>query len=116
MSYTELYCHFVWATEGREPLLVGTRVGVAEAAIRTAAREQGAVVHAVGVMPEHVHLAASFPTTVTIAWLAKSIKGNSSHLLNRVATGPDEPPFAWQAEYGALTFGKRSLSSIVAYV
>ena len=115
MSYTELYCHFVWATKGRMPLLVGARAGMAEAAIRTAAREQRAVVHAIGSMPDHVHVAASFPATVTIAALVKAIKGSSSHLLNR-ATGDGEPPFAWQAEYGALTFGKRSLASVVAYV
>src|SRR4051812_39349191 len=105
MPYTELYCHLVWATKGREPLLTGEQATLAERAIRSLAREQGAVVHALGIMPDHVHVAVMIPPTITVAALVKAIKGSSSHLLNRVATTRSGEPFAWQSEYGALSFG-----------
>jgi putative transposase len=113
MPYWELYCHLVWATRDRAPLLSGARAIRVENAIRAACREQGAVVHAVGMMPEHVHLAVSVPPRLAVADLARLVKGSSSHLLNHETSGP---PFAWQAEYGAISFGKRSLENVVAYV
>ena len=116
MPYTELYCHFVWATRGRAPLLIGELVGLTEGVIRTTAREQGAVVHAVGVMPDHVHVAISSPARLAIADLAKVMKGSSSHMLNRLPVTTGAVSFAWQAEYGALPFSKRSLSGVAKYV
>lgn len=85
-----------------------------EGAIRAACREQGAVVHAVGIMPDHLHLAVSVPPRLAVAKLVRLVKGSSSHLLNHGSNAGE--PFAWQAEYGALSFGKRSLSNVVAYV
>jgi putative transposase len=95
---------------------MGDRASLAEAAIRTSAREQGAVIHAIGLMPDHIHVAVSFPARFAIADLVKAFKGGSSHLLNHTPGLSDSPHFAWQAEYGALSFGKRSLSTVVAYV
>ena len=115
MPYTELYVHLVWATRERAPLLDDARAPLVERAVRGLCREHGAVPHAVGIMPDHLHVAASFPARLAIAELVRLVKGGSSHLLNQELVRPGEP-FAWQAEYGALTFGKRSLPEVVAYV
>ena len=116
MPYSELYLHLVWATKNREPALLDDRATLAERAIRVACREQGAVVFAVGLMPEHAHLAVSIPPRLAVANLVRLVKGSSSHLLNHALDRNGGEPFAWQAEYGALSFGKRSLDHIVAYV
>lgn len=115
MPYTELYVHLVWATRDRAPLLDDDRALIVERAVRGICREHGAVPHAVGIMPDHLHLAASFPARLAIADLVRLVKGATSHLLNHELATPDAQ-FAWQAEYGALTFGKRSLAEVVAYV
>ena len=106
----------VWATKNREPLLSGERVTLAERAIRAACREQGTVVYAIGIMPDHVHLAVSILPRIAVADLVRLDKGGSSHLLNHDPNQNGGDPFAWQAEYGAISFGKRSLEQIVAYV
>jgi putative transposase len=49
----------------------------------------------------------------------RRIKGSSSHLVNevdrRTFNGFHER-FFWQEEYGVLSFGERSLESVVSYV
>ena len=116
VPYSELYCHLVWATKDRSPLLVGERATVAERSIRASCREKGAVVLALCLMPDHVHLAVSMPPRISVSDLMHLVKGSSSHLLDRDRSTPADVPFAWQSEYGAISFGKRSLSQIVAYI
>lgn len=69
-------------------------------------------------MPGRVHLAAAVPPKIAVADLVKLLKGSSSHLINtqaRTSAGIHER-FYWQAEYGALSLGERSLADVVAYV
>jgi REP-associated tyrosine transposase len=66
-------------------------------------------------MPDHVHLAVSIPPKQAVARVVGRVKGVSSHAVN--AAQPNRPePFAWQTEYGALSFGHRALDDVVAYV
>ena len=116
MPYWQAYYHLVWATKNREPTIDADRAATIDHALRAAARERGAVVHAVGVMPDHVHVAVSIPPRLAAADLVQALKGGTSHLLNHGPLRRPDAPFAWQAEYGLLTFGKRSLPDIVHYV
>jgi putative transposase len=64
-------------------------------------------------MSEHVHVAISIPPKLAVATLIGQLKGASSHHINDHYM---DGTFAWQAEYGVLSFSERSLSTIVAYV
>jgi len=75
-----------------------------------------AIVHAVGVMPDHVHLAVSIPPTIAITDFMRLVKGSSSHLLNQMSERSRDEIFAWQAEFGVLTFGERSLKDVRDYI
>jgi putative transposase len=116
VPYFELYCHLVWATKGRGAALLGERAILTERCIRSVCRDRGVIVHAVSIMPDHVHLAVSMPPRIAVSDLVKSVKGNTSHLLNHHPEGALVEPFAWQPEYGALSFGKRFLPAVVSYV
>jgi len=67
-------------------------------------------------MPDHVHLAVSVPPRVAISAFVQAVKGSSSHLVNHVESDMGRETFGWQAEYGVLSFGERSLEDVVAYV
>jgi putative transposase len=71
--------------------------------------------HAIGVMPDHVHFAVSIPPKVSVADVIRRLKGGSSHAVN-VARGMSYPRLWWQSDYGAATFGERSLDQVVAYL
>jgi REP-associated tyrosine transposase len=55
--------------------------------------------HAIGGMPNHIHVAISIPPKLAVAILIGQLKGASSHHVNkRYADGS----FLWQAEYGVV--------------
>lgn len=117
MAHWRLFYHLVWATRDRHPCLVNaTAVRTVERSCEASCRDLRVIVHAVGTMPDHVHLACSIPPSLSIAEVAKRLKGSSSHLLNQTVFVEDDEVFAWQAEYGVYSFSERVLPDVVAYV
>lgn len=115
MPFCRLFYHVVWATKNREPVLVGMAAEMVERCLRATCQKHNVTVHGLCVMPDHVHLAVSVPPTLAVATLVSRLKGSSSHLLNHEPT-LRQSAFAWQAEYGALTFGERQLPDVIAYI
>jgi putative transposase len=109
-----LFYHVVWATKGREVLIDENAAKVIERSIKTGSRDLGGIVHAFGWMPEHVHLAVSIPPNTGIATFIGRLKGGSSHAVNDVLVR--DVTFAWQGEYGVVSFGEKNLPDVVAYI
>jgi putative transposase len=117
MSHWRLFYHLVWATRGRVPLLAEDEaVTMLERSLKAICREHRLLIHAIGTMPDHVHLAVSIPPTVAISSTVQHLKGESSHLLNKSVFADGQPVFSWQAEYGVYSFSERSLPEVVQYV
>lgn len=115
MSYWRLFYHIVWATHDREPLIVGDVATIVVRSLREAARDLQVNVHAIGVMPDHVHIAISIPPKLAVAIVVGRLKGAASYAVNTTgATGPST--FAWQAEYGVLSFSEKALPDVTAYI
>ncbi|MDQ3692130.1 MAG: IS200/IS605 family transposase [Chloroflexota bacterium] len=116
MAHWRLFYHLVWSTRDREPFL-STQVAVETVgrSFVVICNDLHVIVHAIGIMPDHIHLACSIPPSLSIADAVKRLKGASSHRLNQVAFGGDTI-FAWQAEYGVYSFTERVLPEVVAYV
>ncbi len=114
MPYYKLFYHFVWATKRREPLIMPEFEANLHSAIAAKVKEMGGIVHAIGGMEEHVHLAASVPPKLALATFIGELKGNTSHFVNHVI----RPEFKlyWQDEYGVLSFGEKNLPYIVRYI
>jgi putative transposase len=112
--YTELYCHFVWATWDRLPLIHPDVEPRLYGAIQGKAREIRCVPIAVGGTENHVHLLVSFPPAISIACIVQQVKGVSSHLASFEIAGMED--FKWQGAYGAFTVGKREIEVVKAYV
>jgi putative transposase len=70
------------------------------------------VVHAVGGVDDHVHLAVSIPPTVTVSDAVRRIKGASSRALKVDVA----PYFGWQREYSIDSFSERHLPKVAAYI
>lgn len=116
MTYARLFYHLTWSTKHRLPVIDEQTEAILIQALPGIARGKGCWTHAIGIMPEHVHLALTIPTRLAVADAVKEIKGASSHLLgdeyNKIA-----PAWAgWQNEYGVVTFSEWTLQKIVNYV
>jgi putative transposase len=114
MSYWRLFYHATWSTKGRLPLIEPTwevNLHNVMAAKATALRAR---VYAVGGIEEHVHLVVSVPPSIALSKFVGQIKGNSSHFVNHELDL--DYHFAWQGEYGIVSFGQKQLDKVVRYV
>jgi putative transposase len=114
MSYWRLHYHLVWATYERTPLLERAVERQVHGAILDKANEMGILVHAIGNVEDHIHVAASIPPRIAVADCLKHFKGASSRFVNSQPGAAGN--FGWQDGYGALTFSDRGMSGVVSYV
>lgn len=114
MAYWRLHYHLVWATYQRLPLITEPVEHQIYGTLLGKAKELGIIIHAIGSVQDHVHLAVSIPPKLAVADCLKHFKGASSRYVNQQAES--DGSFKWQEGYGALTFGERALTDVVAYV
>ena len=115
MSYWRCHYHFIWTTRERLPAIDADRESIIARCVASIADNDRFEIHAVGVVSDHVHVAASIPPRIAVASVVQKFKGSSSHQLTSTKGSPQPWP-GWQAEYGVLTFGDGSVDRIVAYV
>jgi putative transposase len=112
VSRWRLYYHVVWGTRDRQPLITSEREGPVHRCLRKAAEHHNIVVHAVGGVDDHVHMAISIPPTMTVSDAMHRIKGASSRAINEELGGG----FQWQPDYSIDSFSERHLRSVVGYI
>jgi REP element-mobilizing transposase RayT len=112
--WTKLYVHLVWATWDRVPLLVPELIQRVYACLFDECEKLSCEAIAVDGTDDHIHVLARFPTTVTIAGIAKQLKGSSSHLVTHRI--PGNATFKWQGGYGAFTVSRHDVPVVEAYV
>ena len=113
MPYWRLFYHFVWGTKRGEPLIDLGWEGSLHNVIAAKAAELEAMVYAVGGTDNHVHLAVSVPPKVALSTFIGQVKGNSTHWVNHELNPSYQ--FAWQSEYGVVSFGGKQLDKVVRY-
>jgi putative transposase len=109
-----LFLHLVWATWDRLPMIDQASERPLYREIENEAIGMRCTVLALNGTADHVHVVLILPSTVTVADLAKQLKGSSSHFFNEVLQ--PEMPFKWQGSYGAFTVSRWDVDRIVAYV
>jgi putative transposase len=114
MAYWRLHYHIVWATYQRLPMMTESVERQIYGTILGKAKELGVIVHAIGNIQDHIHVAVSIPPKLAVADCVKHFKGASSRYINLQPNADGQ--FSWQAGYGALTFGDRAMDDVVAYV
>ena len=113
MSYWRLFYHFIWSTKSREPMIAQHIKQPLYNAIAAKVIDLDGIAHAVGGTADHIHLVASVPPKIALSTFIGQVKGNTSHFVNHEIR--PEYKFAWQAEYGVVSFGERHLGWVVRY-
>jgi putative transposase len=114
VPFWRLHYHLVWTTANREPLIDEPVEEVIRWPMSSTARAMNMVLHASGMVPDHVHVVASIPPTVSIADAVGRLKGAASHAINENVE--KNLHVRWQREYGALSISDRGLAIVVEYV
>jgi len=109
----EVYLHIVWATCGRQPLIDATIERLVYKTIQQQAISSGCEVIATGGLADHVHVLLKVPSTVSLAALAKRMKGGSSRAQSLAA--PDNP-LQWQSSYSATSLHRSLVPRVKDYI
>ena len=113
MSYWRLSYHVIWGTKNRLALIEPAWESDLYGYLWGKATALECIPHAIGSMPDHVHVAISIPPKQSVATVIGQLKGSSSHHVNENYT---DGSFTWQAEYGIVSFSEKALATIVDYV
>lgn len=116
MSHAQVYVvvHLVGATRHRAPSLAPSLDLQLDALLAALAREAGGALLVAGVASDHVHTLVRVGATVTLADLARRMKGGSAYALN--ARAPASRPIRWQNGYWAESVSPADLDPLVRYL
>jgi len=111
-----LYCHVVWTTRERLPLIDHDRALFLRRYLPSIAREERAAVLALGIVSTHVHVLARVHPACQIARLLQRWKGGSTFVCRRDGVGNAGAPLRWAKGYSVITVGPRALPRAYAYL
>jgi putative transposase len=114
MPFHRLHYHLIWATYQREPFLTEDIERQVYGTILNKAKELDCIVHAIGGIEDHIHIAITIPPKLAVSNVIGQFKGASTYYVNHQPQANDT--FRWQGGYGALTFGERSMKTVMAYI
>lgn len=113
--YSELNLHVTWHTKNNLPVLVDQIENRTHHYLRhRMLQTQEVIVHEVGGVADHVHIAVTIPPTLLISDWIGQLKGASAHYINNEIA--KRRVLAWQTGYGVVSFGTKDLPWVVAYI
>ncbi len=113
-SFAALYCHIIFSTKHREPLISRELQLRLFAYIGGGLRDEGNTLLAAGGMPDHVHLLVFLSRQTSVAEVVRLVKANSSGWVHQ--TFPELRGFAWQNGYGAFGVSASALPAVKRYL
>ncbi|WP_143885013.1 IS200/IS605 family transposase [Chryseobacterium binzhouense] len=113
-TYTQIYIQIVFAVKGRQNLISKENREELHKLITGIVSNRNQKLLAVFAMPDHVHILVSISPTVTISDLVRDIKAGSSKFINE--KGWTNGKFNWQEGYGAFSYSKSSVDSVIKYI
>jgi REP element-mobilizing transposase RayT len=113
-TYTQIYIQIVFAVSGRQNLISKENREELHKFISGIVTNRGQKLFAVFAMPDHVHLLVSMGPAISISDLVRDIKAGSSKFINDKKWMIGK--FNWQEGYGAFSYSKSSVDTVVKYI
>ena len=116
-SVFSLKYHLVWCPKYRRKVLVGAVADDLKYLLYEKAEQMGAVIEALEIMPDHVHLFVSADPTAAPQFLANQFKGYTSRILRE--THPQlksRLPSLWSRSYYIGSIGHVSEETVRQYI
>ncbi len=113
-SYVRVAIHFVWATWDRENTILPDWEESLYAFIAGKCKEIDCELYAVNGTTNHVHVFLRLTANLSIADVAKLLKGSSSFFIN--TTFAPIRRFQWQGSYGAFAVDRENVDQVRTYI
>ena len=109
--------HVVWCPKYRRPVLEGAVADRLKALLAEKAAELGLTIHALELMPDHVHLFVEGDPTRCVAEIVNRLKGYTSHVLRgEFPSLRSRLPTLWSRSYYAGSVGQVSAATVERYI
>jgi putative transposase len=109
--------HIVWCPKYRRPVLVEGVADRLRDLLTERAAELGMMIHALEVMPNHVHLFVESDPTRCVAEIVNRLKGYTSRILrSEFDSLRSRLPSLWSRSYFAGSIGQVSAATIERYL
>jgi putative transposase len=109
--------HVVWCPKYRRPVLVADVADRLPALLAEKASELGMTIHALEVMPDHVHLFVESDPTRCVAEIVNRLKGSTSRVLREEFPSlRSRLPTLWTRSYFAGSVGHVSAATVERYI
>ena len=114
-TYNVAY-HVVFSPKYRYNLLRDSAAERLKTLLLQAASHLGIIIHAMEVMPDHVHLFIIARPTISIPQIVQYLKGYSSYFMRKEFTYLRRYPSLWTRSYFVETVGHISEKTVVHYI
>ncbi len=115
MSWIRIWVHLVFSTKNREPYLMNEETrNLIFNHIGEHAKEKTIWLEEINGYKDHAHCLISLGRDQTISNVAKLIKGESSHWINKEKLIRSK--FAWQDDYWAVSLSESHVESVKNYI
>lgn len=112
--YSQIYIQVVFAVRNRESLIHPDWEEELHKYIAGIIRKKGQKLLAINGMPDHLHFVIGMQPTCVLSDLVREIKKSSNAFVND--RNPRHNRFSWQEGFGAFTYSRRNLDTVIAYV
>ena len=113
-TYTQIYVQIVFAVQGRQNLIAEKHREKLEKYICGIVSNKKSKPLAIYCNPDHTHILIGLHPAISISDITRDIKANSSKWINdnKWILGK----FNWQAGFGAFTYSRSQIDSVVKYI
>ena len=114
-TYSQIYIQFIFAVKGRESQILESHRERLQQYISGIVRSKEQKLLSIYVNPDHIHLLVGFnKLDIKISDFVRDIKSNSSKKINEENWFLGK--FHWQEGYGAFSYSKSQIDSVVKYI
>ena len=113
-AYTQIHIQAVFAVQNRDCIIGKAWKSDLYKYITGIIQNHNHKVLAINGMPDHVHVFFGMRPTQSLSDLMQDIKGDSSKWINQ--RGFVKGKFSWQEGYGAFSYSKSHVDSVIDYI
>lgn len=113
-TYTQIYIHYVFATEIRMRQFTEDRQKELYAYSAGIIKDLNCFVQCIGGMEDHIHILIGLHPTLSVSEFAQKIKANSSRFINEKGWAGGK--FSWQTGFGAFSVSQSGLEATRNYI
>ncbi len=113
-AYTQIYIHYVFASEHRMRLISGARQQELYDYAAGVVRDLNCFLQCIGGMEDHIHLLIGLSPILSVSEFAQKFKANTSRFINE--KGWVVGSFNWQKGFGAFSVSQSSLEQVRNYI